>query len=146
MIKIKNKSLYTIFIGYLTKKGNKRKAKKIIDTALFTVALKFKLSVRALLVQILRRVGCLVELKTIRRRKRTHIVPYAINSTRRYYLTIRRIMECIDKDKTNKSITDKLIAELTGIMALSKSSRSLKKSKEDLNEAIVQRANTHFRW
>ncbi|HNF30082.1 MAG TPA: hypothetical protein PLY81_07370 [Chitinophagaceae bacterium] len=146
MRKSKNKSLYNIFVGYLTKKGNKIKAKKILDVALLTVARKFNLSIRSLLIKVLKRVGCVVELKTIRMRKNTHIVPFAINQTRKYYLTVRRIMEAVAQDTTNRPITDKLVDELTSILILSKSSRSLKKSKTDLKDAVVHRSNIHFRW
>lgn len=142
----KNSTFYNSFIGYLTKKGNKRKAKKIVDSALLAVALEFNLPLRIVLTKILKNIGCSIELKSIRVRKNTNIVPVAINQKRKYYLTVKKIVNSLKQDIQKKSLTTKLISEFTGILLLSSSNNSIKKTQTELSDAISNKSNIHFRW
>lgn len=142
----KEQSLYTIFIGYLTKKGNKIQAKRILDSTFFELSKKFTLPLSVILHKILKSMGSNVEVKTIKMRKNTHVVPFPINKTRRNYLLVKKIMDSVKEDTTNRPVTNKLIDELAGILLLNKSNKSLQKNKSDLKQAILNKSNTHFRW
>jgi len=49
-------------------------------------------------------------------------------------------------DTSNRSVTEKLIDELTSILVSNKSSKSLQKNKLALKQAVSNRSNIHFRW
>jgi ribosomal protein S7 len=145
-MKKKNCTFYSCFVGYLTKKGNKRKAKKIVDSSLLIVSREFNLPLRVVLTQVLKNVGCSIELKTIHIRKNISIVPISINQNRKYYLTVKKIVDSLKQDIQKKSLTEKLIAELTGILLLNSSNNSLKKTQIELTNAVSNKSNIHFRW
>ncbi len=146
MKKIKSISLYDAFIGYLTKNGQKIKSRKILNLALVAVSLKFNLSIKAVLTKILKRVGCLIEVKSVLIKNNVTLVPCIASKNRRYYLTVKKIMDSVKSDKTKRSTTEKLIDEFTGILLLTKTNKSLLKTKTEIKDAITNRSNTHFRW
>jgi ribosomal protein S7 len=139
-------TLYNVFIGYLIKKGNKIKAKKILDLVFFELAKKFDLSLSALLRKIVRKVGSNIEIKTIKMRKNTHVVPFAIHQKRKNYLLVKKIIDIVKEDTSNRPFTEKLIEELSGILLTNKSNKSLQKTKLTLKQAVLNRSNIHFRW
>jgi len=141
-----NQTLYNVFIGYLTKKGNKLQAKRIIDTVFFELAHKFDLPLSSILRKILRKMGSNVEIKTIKMKKNTHVVPFAINQKRKNYLLVKKIMDAVKEDTTNRSMANKLTDELTGILLSARSNKSLQKQKLSLKQAVLNRSNIHFRW
>jgi ribosomal protein S7 len=142
----KGQTLYNVFIGYLIKKGNKIQAKRILDVAFFELSRKFNLPSIVLLRKIVRKMGSNIEIKTIKMRKNTHVVPFAINQHRKNYLLVKKIMDTVKEDTTNRPITDKLIEELTGILLSTKANKSLQKNKVLLKQAVLNRSNVHFRW
>ena len=142
----KNPNLYNVFIGYLIKKGNKIQAKRIIDSTFFALSTKFNLPFSVILRKILRKMGNSIEVKTIKMRKNTHVVPFAITQNRKNYLLVKKIMDSVKEDNTNRSVTEKLIDELTGILVSNKSSKSLQKNKLVIKQAVLNRSNIHFRW
>ncbi len=142
----KNQTLYNIFIGYLIKKGNKIQAKRIIDLTFLALSKKFNLPFSTILRKILKKMGNSIEVKTIKMRKNTHIVPFAISQNRKNYLLVKKIMDSVKEDNSNRSVTVKLIDELTGILVSNKSSKSLTKNKLAIKQAVLNRSNIHFRW
>lgn len=143
---IKNPNLYHAFIGYLTKKGNKLQAKKIVDDTFFELSRKFNLPLNSIVRNILRKMGSNIELKTVKKKKNTHVVPFAINQTRKNSLLVRKIMSSVHEDATKRSTAIKLTEELTGVLLSSKSNKSLLKNKLALKQAIQNKSNIHFRW
>ncbi len=55
-------------------------------------------------------------------------------------------MDSIKEDNSKKSFKDKLVDELAGIILKDKYSKSIQKNKTITKQAILNRANTHFRW
>lgn len=142
----KNQNLYNVFVGYLIKKGNKIQAKRIIDSTFFTLSTKFNLTFSVILRKIFKKMGNSIEVKTIKMRKNTHVVPFAISQNRKNYLLVKKIIDSVREDNTNRSVTEKLIDELTGILVSNKSSKSLQRNKLALKQAVLNRSNIHFRW
>lgn len=142
----KNQNLYNVFVGYLIKKGNKIQAKRIIDSTFFALSTKFNLPFSVILRKILKKMGNSIEVKTIKMRKNTHVVPFAITQSRKNYLLVKKIMDSVKEDASNRSVTEKLIDELTSILVSNKSSKSLQKNKLALKQAVSNRSNIHFRW
>ncbi len=140
------KSFYNLFLGYLVKKGNKIHAKRIIDSSFLELVKRFKQPLHLLLRRVLRRMGNLLEIKTVKKRKGTLVIPFAVGYKRRNYLLVKRIMDSIKEDNSKKSFKDKLVDELAGIILKDKYSKSIQKNKTITKQAILNRANTHFRW
>ncbi len=141
----KNQTLYNIFLGYLIKKGNKIQAKRIIDSTFLSLSQKLNLPLNIILRKILKKMGNSIEIKTIKMRKNTHVIPFAINHNRKNYLLVKKIMDTVREDTSNRPINEKLTDELTSILT-DKSSKSLQKNKAALKQAILNRSNIHFRW
>ncbi len=141
----KNQTLYNIFLGYLIKKGNKIQAKRIIDSTFLSLSQKLNLPLNVILRRILKKMGNSIEIKTIKMRKNTHVIPFAINHNRRNYLLVKKIMDSVREDNSNRPINEKLTDEFTSILT-DKSSKSLQKNKTALKQAVLNRSNIHFRW
>ena len=141
----KNQTLYNIFLGYLIKKGNKIQAKRIIDSTFLSLSQKLNLPLNVILRKILKKMGNSIEIKTIKMRKNTHVIPFAINHNRKNYLLVKKIMDSVREDTSNRPINEKLTDELTSILT-DKSSKSLQKNKAALKQAVLNRSNIHFRW
>jgi ribosomal protein S7 len=141
----KNQTLYNIFLGYLIKKGNKIQAKRIIDSTFLSLSQKLNLPLNVILRRILKKMGNSIEIKTIKMRKNTHVIPFAINHNRRNYLLVKKIMDSVHEDNSNRPINEKLTDEFTSILT-DKSSKSLQKNKTALKQAVLNRSNIHFRW
>ena len=58
--------LYNKFVGFITKKGKKPKAKFIFDSALFSVTQKLKIPLNKLLLKIFLKLNSYIEIKTIK--------------------------------------------------------------------------------
>ncbi len=141
----KNQTLYNIFLGYLIKKGNKIQAKRIIDSTFLSLSQKLNLPLNIILRKILKKMGNSIEIKTIKMRKNTHVIPFAISHNRKNYLLVKKIMDTVREDTSNRPINEKLTDELTSILT-DKSRKSLQKNKAALKQAILNRSNIHFRW
>ena len=80
---------YKKFLGSLTKKGNKTAAKNIMDNSLISLAKKLKRRPNHLLNLVFYRLNCFLELKTIKKRRNTHLVPFPITHKRQNFLKIK---------------------------------------------------------
>jgi ribosomal protein S7 len=144
-LSIINIDLYKKFLGFLIKKGNIFKAKKVLDLTFSIVSKKTKLSTHLALATLFRKLNSFVEVKKVRVRRRFVLVPFPICSKRRSYLIVKWIMQATRKVKRKKSFSEKLSRELISIL---KGSPSKTKNLRQLNfsTALANRSNTHFRW
>jgi ribosomal protein S7 len=140
------KAIYINFLGFLTKKGNKVTAKKILDEAFLDVSLKTNQPVHILLIKVFLKLNSFVETKKIKFKRSTHIVPFVITSfKRKSYLIIKWLMEAVEQDKRKVPIAKKLSKEILNILK-NKSSKALMKKKLNVKNALTNRSNIHFRW
>ena len=142
---IKKKTLYTNFLGYLTKKGNKISAQNILDNAFLKVSKVANLSTFSILTIIFIKLNVFVEVKKVRIKRSTHIVPFATSFKRKSYLIIKWIMESVSEDKRRVAMSEKLATEFLSILK-NKLSKSLKKKNSNIIQALNNRSNIHFRW
>jgi|TARA_B110000977_G_scaffold183022_1_gene245246 ribosomal protein S7 len=143
--KPKSKTVYTNFLGFLVKNGNKLAAKKTIDTAFIETSRQAKLPLHLILIKVFSRINSFVETKKIKIKRSTHTVPFGITSKRRSYLVIKWLMEVVAEDKSKVSTSKKLSTELLNILK-DKSSKTVKKKDLNINQAISNRSNIHYRW
>ncbi len=141
----KSNSLHSVFLGYLLKKGKKVKANKILENTFVEVYKKTNLPLNYIFKKVLSKIGNVIELKTIKVRKNTYIVPFSIKSNRRNYVVVKKIMSTINEDKSKMPFHLKLSNEIINILA-DKPSKTLAKNKEAVKQSITNRSNIHYRW
>jgi ribosomal protein S7 len=140
-----NKTVYLSFLGFLTKNGNKTSAKKILDRAFFNVSTQIKCPTYFILMKTFSSLNSFVEIKKVRIKRGTHIVPFSIGFKRQVYLVTRWLMESAFEDTRKISIVDKLSSEILSILK-TKGSKSLLKKNLNLRGSTNNRSNIHFRW
>ena len=141
----KSISLYDKFWGFLVKKGNKSKAKKILDYAFLEVNRKTNYSREESLVKLFVKLNSFVEVRKVRIRRKFVLVPFPIRLRRRSYLVVKWVMQSVRSGNKKSSLSKKLTQELLNIITKLKSkSRSLRKS--NFSKALANKSNTHYRW
>ena len=142
---VKSTNLYEKFWGFLTKKGNKFKSKKILDKAFLLVFEKTAFSKESALINLFSRLNSFVEVKRVRVRRRFVLVPFPIRLKRRSYLVVKWIIQATKKGGKKISFSTKLAKEMINVLVESNSkSKSLRKL--NFSKALANRSNIHFRW
>lgn len=142
----KNKNLYYKFLGVLTKKGNRNAAKKILDKTFLKLSLKTNKNLQNLFLHIFIKLNSFVEVKSVRVRRASHMVPFSINLKRRAYLILKWLTSAIKEEDTQQnSMVEKLYLEINNLIQNTQS-KALKKKKQNTINAVKNRSNLHFRW
>lgn len=141
----KNRNLYGKFLGFLIKKGNKISAKSILNQAFFRVSKKTGLSLSNILLRLFLKLNSFVEVKRVRVRRSSHLVPFSIRLKRRYYLTIKWLLQSIKDDTRKVSMSEKLFLEISNTIK-KLPSRSVKLRNLNISQALANRSNIHYRW
>jgi small subunit ribosomal protein S7 len=144
--KILKNLFYAKFLGVLMKKGKKTSAKKILDNVLVKVSRKTGLSVNLILYKVFFKLNTFVEIRRIRFRRSSHIVPFSIPFSRRIFLVLKWIFLSIKFDKRKIGSVNKLSVEIFKILKNLPSSQSLKLKALNNSQAFANKANIHFRW
>ena len=139
------KSLYSILVGFITKNGNKSQATKIVNSAFFKVSKKTGLSKRQILLKLFLKLNSFVEVRKLKIRKRIFFVPFPTTLKRRLYLTIKWLVTASKENKKKISISEKLAIEIEQTI-MTNSSISLKFLKSNIDLALKNRSNLHYRW
>jgi ribosomal protein S7 len=145
MHKIQNKNLYNNFLGFLIKKGNKIGAKNILTAAFLMVSKKTGYSLQALILKIFLKLNSFVEVKRVRVKRSSHLVPFSIRLKRRSYLIIKWLMQAVKEDTRKVSMSEKLFVEISNTIKKSPS-RSVKLRNFNISQALSNRSNIHYRW
>lgn len=145
MINKNNKNLYDKFLGFLIKKGNKISAKLLLNEAFFKVSKKTGLSLSRILLKLFLKLNSFVEVKRIRVRRSSHLVPFSIRLKRRYYLTIKWLLQAVKEDTRKVPMSEKLFLEIANTIK-KVPSRSVKLRNLNISQALANRSNIHYRW
>jgi len=140
-----NKNLYDKFLGFLIKKGNKISAKLLLNEAFFKVSKKTGLSLSRILLKLFLKLNSFVEVKRIRVRRSSHLVPFSIRLKRRYYLTIKWLLQAVKEDTRKVPMSEKLFLEIANTIK-KVPSRSVKLRNLNISQALANRSNIHYRW
>lgn len=141
----RSKTLYMKFLGFLVKKGNLISAKKILDKTFFFVSKKTGYSTEVSLLNLFRILNSYVEIKKVRIRRRSFLVPCSININRRSYLIVRWLIQAVHEDLRKDSFANKLSLEIINVLkGISTRSKKLKIS--NISQSISNRSNIHYRW
>lgn len=144
-MQIKTPTLYNIFLGFLTKKGNKTVARKILTETFFIVSNSIKLPLYLIFLKIFKSLNTFIEVKKIKSRKNLHIVPFPISFKRKLYLIVKMLMDSVKKNKNKISFSKKLSLEIINLLKKNKT-KSLELKKTNLKLAVLNRSKIHFRW
>jgi len=141
----KNETFYNKFLGSLIKNGNKSAAKRILDKSLEIVSERSKILPSMVLRKIFPKLHCYLEIKKIKIRKNTHIVPYPLTSKRQNFLKVKWILDYVKKNKRRVNMSQKLATEFLNIIKNKKAKILL--TKNSINrEAVANKSNLHYRW
>ena len=138
-------NLYCKFLGFLTKKGDKLSARKLLDKTFFSVSKKLKMSKEKALNLLFSRLNSFVEMKKIRVRRKIVLVPFPISFKRRSYLIVKWIIDATKVEKKKSPLHKKLTKEITDVLEGSKS-RSQNLRQTNFSKALANKSNAHFRW
>lgn len=143
---IKN-NLYNKFVGLLNKKGLKIKAKYILDRALLLTSKKMPVSTNTILITIFLKLHTFIEVKSVKIKRRVVFVPFYINYKRRIYLIIKWILLAVKRDTRKVPLFQKLSFEFVKLLAKKNlKSYTLELKKQNVDLALKNRSNTHYRW
>jgi len=141
---ISSKTLFNLIVNYLTKKGNKDLAKKIIKNALLKASRKLKRGCQYILAIAFKRLSTFVEIKDVKRRRKYLKIPFFINPRRQRYLSVKWFFNAINQNKSSLSFSEKICFELVSILK-SKRAKSILLKKQNIKLASLNRSNIHFR-
>jgi ribosomal protein S7 len=140
----RDKNIYFKFLGSLTKRGNKVKAKRLLDKALIKSSEKNGMPSYLIVHQTFSKLQSFLEIKKIKIRKNVHLVPFPLTRKRQDFLRIKWFLEVIKSDTRRISFSEKLAEEMSSVLSDRRSKVILKK-KQTNNEVISNRSNIHFR-
>ena len=137
--------MYNKFLGFLIKKGNKKKAKQILNKAFLMVSKETGKSMAFLLFKLFLKLNIFVEAKNVRIKRRFHVVPFSLSLNRRSYLIIKWLIKAVSENKKKISFINKIAEE---ILLIINNGNSKALNFRNLNNklALANRANIHFRW
>jgi small subunit ribosomal protein S7 len=140
----KNSGFLSRFINHVTKKGKKQLATKMVLAVLFSLSKEYKVSSSRLMSQIFFKIRPFIEVRSVRVRRSSFLVPFPVNLHRQYHLASFWILEALAKDKRKLDFETKMREEFVNI--LSKKGAVLEKRAEVYKLAQKNRANLHYRW
>ncbi len=140
----KNSSFLSRFINHVTKKGKKQLATKMVLSVLSLLSKEYKLSSSRLMNQIFFKIRPFIEVRSVRVRRSSFLVPFPVNLHRQYHLASYWILEALANDKRKLSFETKMREEFINI--LSKKGAVLSKRASVYQLAQKNRANLHYRW
>lgn len=139
------KNLYKKFLGVLIKKGNLTKAKSILDTTFSIVSKKTGSPKEVILLKIFTSLNTFVEVKKVKIKRRSFLIPFSMNLERRSYLIVRWLIQAIKKNTKKSTFAVKLSNEILTVISDAPAD-SKKFRKLNISQAISNRSNIHYRW
>jgi small subunit ribosomal protein S7 len=140
-----DKNNYLKFIGSLTKNGKKSVAKKILDTTMHSVSLLTQIPNELIQDKIDDKLNAFMEVKSITRGKRTHLIPVIVNFKRQNFLIRNWLIASANENSRKVSFTERLTSEILDVLT-KKKSKAIEKKNSLTTLVKANRSNLHFRW
>lgn len=141
----KNKIFIKKLVNHLMRCGKKSFANKIIYNNGFLLSKYFNKSLYELYSDIFLKIRPFIEIRKVRVRRTTYMVPFPTNTQRQHYLVSKWLLETLRNDKRKVSFNKKFREELVKIL-LNQDSLTLEKKKDLYKKAEKSRSFAHFRW
>jgi ribosomal protein S7 len=138
--------LYNKIVGFFIKKGNKVSAKNIVNWSFSKLAFVVKKPIHLILINIFLKFNTFVEIKKIKMRGSSNLIPFPITFNRKIYLALTWLTQSIKEDKRKISKKEKFYFELLKVYKGDSKSKALIKNNLNKKIALKNRSNAHFRW
>ena len=145
--KVLVKSFYSTLLGLLIKNGDRVSAKRLLDKT-FVIVLKLaKISFNIIILKIIILLNTFVEVKQVKKYKKfSYQVPFPISLKRKLYLSVKWLISSALEDKRRVPFFEKISQEILLLITNKSVSKSYKKKSKNLNLAMANKSNVHFRW
>jgi ribosomal protein S7 len=141
------KSFYNTFLGLLIKNGDLVSAKVLIDQAFTAVLKTTEIPFHLIIFKIILLLNTFVEVKQIKKYKKfNYYVPFPITLKRKLYLSVKWIINSALEDKRRLPFFEKISHEIVLLLTNKSVSKSYKKKHKNLDLAMANKSNVHFRW
>jgi len=138
-------NLYKNFVSFIFKSGKKHIWEKIISDIFLLLKKFLKFSQNIILLKIFLRLYSKIEIKKIKTRRKTALVPVFISVRRRFFLSLKWLLLAVNKNKLQISLKEKLFLEIFKLTK-NKSCESFKQLELNNQNVYLNRANFHYRW
>lgn len=138
------KTIYLTLLGAIIKGGKRRTAEALVTRSLNRVSKSLKIPTYKIYRLLAKKLGSLVELKTVKIRRNTYKVPFPLKKSRRKFILARELLVGVEKNKQKIAYSKKLSQEI--ISYLSKKGSNINKRKQFTKEVVANRSNIHYRW
>jgi small subunit ribosomal protein S7 len=138
-------NLYTKFINHFIIAGRKSLIEKNICSVFDRLSIEFNLPVSRILLYFYKRLKTYVEIKKLKKGRRTFLVPIALKRHRRSFLSLFWLSESITLNNTRISFFEKLYSEMLKI-CLNQNCNTLLLLSKNNKQASKNRINLHYRW
>lgn len=132
-------------LGFLIKKGKKKKIEKILKIAFSKISSLTKKPIHYILVKFFISLNVFVETKTVKVKRSRHVVPFPLSLKRRIYLIIKWFVFVLNKNKNKVSFSNKFTKEIFLVLK-NKKSEVYKLKNLNNSRALMNRSNIHYRW
>lgn len=140
-----NKTFINKLINHLMRCGKKTNAANIVYTNGFFLSRNLNKSLNLIYSEIFTRLRPYVEVRKVRVRRTTYMVPFPTNIQRQQYLVSQWLLETLRNDKRKISFNQKFREEIIKIL-LTQESYTMIKKKDLYKKAEKSRSFAHFRW
>jgi len=141
----KNSIFIKKLINHLMRSGKKSFANKIIYENGFLLSKYFNKSLYAIYSDVFLNLRPFIEIRKVRVRRTTYMVPFPTNLQRQHYLVSQWILDTLRLDKRKINVNKKFREEIIKIL-LNQESVTLEKKKDLYKKAEKSRSFAHFRW
>jgi len=138
-------NLYNKFLNHFLKAGKKIIIKKVIDKVFHRLSKEFFLPFSYILIRFFKRLKTYVEIKKLKKRRRTFLVPIALKRHRRAFLPLHWLSQSILLNKSRISFFEKLYSEMFKICS-NQNCNTLHLLAKNNKQASKNRINSHYRW
>jgi ribosomal protein S7 len=146
LVKKKTKgNFYSKFLNFFFLQGKKNIIKKKIDLVFILLAKELLCSANHLLLVFFNRLKTYVEIKKIKKSRRTFLVPVPITHSRRIYLALSWLSSSIQLNKSKISFERKMYEEVLNIL-LNQRCNTLILFEKNHKLAVESRIHLHYRW
>ena len=148
LLVIKNVSsvnLYKNFVSFIFRSGKKHIWQKIFSDIFLLIKNSLKFSQNIILLKIFLRLYTKIEVKKVKSRRKTVLVPVFISVRRRFFLALKWLLLAVNKNKLQISLKEKLFLEIFKLIK-NKSCESIKYLEVNNQNVYLNRANFHYRW
>ena len=145
--KILVKSFYNTFLGLLIKNGDRVSAKRLLDKNFVIILKSAKIPFNIIILKIIILLNTFVEVKQVKKYKKfSYQVPFPISLKRKLYLSVKWVINSALEDKRRVPFFEKISQEILLLITNKSVSKSYKKKSKNLNLAMANKSNVHFRW